>query len=288
MARKLSALLLLSLSLIVSAGAARAQDNSLLWRITGKGLTRPSYLFGTVHMICPQDFFLAPAVQSSFAQAKTVYLEVNLDDASLPMKLIELIQLKDGRTLSSFFDSSDYTLLERFVHDTLQMDIHSVERYKPIMLYSMLSSKMLPCAKEQAYEMEFVQMAKDQKKPVKGLEKIEDQVAVFDSIPAREQADMIMDMVKNYNVQKADFSRLIEVYKTQQIDSLYKMVEESPDTRINQDLLLFSRNRKWIPVISVAIHQAPCFIAVGAGHLGGPQGLIALLRRQGYTVKPAL
>jgi uncharacterized protein YbaP (TraB family) len=285
MVRKLFALLL---SLFILTGVAEAQGNSLLWKISGKGITQPSYLFGTVHMICPQDFFLTPAIKAGFAQAKTVYMEVNLEDAAAPMKLMELIQLRNGRKLSSFFDSADYAQLRQFVHDTLQMDIHFFEGFKPLMLYSMLSSKILPCATEQAYEMEFVKMARDQQKPVRGLEKLEDQVAVFDSIPVSEQAGMIMDVVRNYNAQKTDFHRLIEVYKSQDIDSLYKMVEESPDTKVNQDLLLFSRNRKWIPIISNALRQGPCFVAVGAGHLGGPQGLIALLRKQGYTVKPVL
>lgn len=285
MIRKLSAFLL---PLILLANAGRAQENALLWKISGKGLTHPSYLFGTVHMICPQDFFLTPAAKSAFAEAKTIYMEVDLADASMSMKLLELVQLGEGRTLSSFFDSSDYALLQQFVHDSLQMDIRFLERFKPIMLYSLLTSKILPCAKEQAYEMEFVQMAKEEKKVVKGLETAEYQVSIFDSIPAKEQSAMIMDIVKNYDSQKTDFNHLIQVYKSQNIDSLYKMVEESPDTKINQDLLLFSRNRKWVPLIDNATHLGPCFIAVGAGHLGGPQGLIALLRKRGFTVKPML
>lgn len=285
MIRKLSAFLL---PLILLANAGRAQENALLWKISGKGLVHPSYLFGTVHMICPQDFFLTPATKSAFEEAKTVYMEVDLADASMSMKLLELVQLGEGRTLSSFFDADDYALLQQFVHDSLQMDIHFLERFKPIMLYSLLTSKILPCAKEQAYEMEFVQMAKEEKKIVKGLETAEYQVSIFDSIPAKEQSAMIMDIVKNYDSQKTDFNHLIQVYKSQNIDSLYKMVEESPDTKINQDLLLFSRNRKWVPLIDNAAHLGPCFIAVGAGHLGGPQGLIALLRKRGFTVKPML
>jgi len=266
----------------------QANANSLLWEITGKGLTHPSYLFGTIHMICPQDFFITPAMKEKFAEARTVYLEINLSDPSAPLKLMEMIQLKNGRKLGDLFDPADYKLLTQFVHDTLQMDIHFFERFKPLMLYSMLSTKMLSCAKEQAYEMEFIQMAKQQEKPVKGLETMEDQVAVFDSIPGKVQAGMIMDMVKDFNTQKKDFGRLIDLYKAQQVDSLFDMVSADPDTRIDQDLLLDSRNRKWIPLISSAIHQGTCFIAVGAGHLGGPQGLLSLLRKHGYTVKAVL
>ena len=278
-------LLFLPLFLAVLPGV-RAQ--SLLWEINGKGLTHPSYLFGTIHMICPQDFFLTPAMKDKFAQARTVYMEINLDDPSAPMKLMGMIQFKNGQKLSDLFDSSDYKDLGRFVHDTLNMDLHFFERFKPLMLYSMMSAKMLPCAKEQAYETEFVDMAKDQGKPIKGLETMEEQVAIFDSIPGKEQANMIMDMVRHYDSEKLDFHRMVDFYKAQQVDSLYRMLEESPDTKVDQDLLLDRRNRKWVPLITAAMRQGSCFIAVGAGHLGGPHGLLSLLKKQGFTVKPVL
>ena len=275
-------------ALLATLGGASAQQNSLLWEISGKGLLHPSYLFGTIHMICPQDFFLSPAMKERFQKAHTVYLEINLDDPAAPMKLMGMIQYKHGEKLSDFFDTTDYKDLSRFVHDTLKMDVHFFERFKPLMLYSMMSAKMLPCAQEQAYETEFVRMAKDQNKPVRGLETMEDQVSIFDSIPGKTQAGMIMDMVRHYDSEKLDFHRMVAFYKAQQVDSLYQMLEESPDTKIDQDLLLDRRNRKWVPLISGAIRQGPCFIAVGAGHLGGPQGLLSLLKRQGYTVKPVL
>ncbi|TDW96532.1 TraB/GumN family protein [Dinghuibacter silviterrae] len=278
-------LFLLSALLAVSPGA-KAQQNSLLWEISGRGLLHPSYLFGTIHMICPDDFFLTPAMKSTFEKAHTVYLEINLDDPSAPMKLMGMIQYKDGRKLSDFFDSADYKDLGRFVKDSMKMDVHFFEKFKPLMLYSMMSAKMLPCAKEQAYETEFVEMARDRNKPIRGLETMEEQVSIFDSIPGKIQAGMIMDMVRHYDSQKLDFHRMVAFYKAQEVDSLYQMLQESPDTKIDQDLLLNRRNRKWVPLIGAAIRQGPCFIAVGAGHLGGPQGLLSLLRRQGYTVKP--
>lgn len=279
--------LILSALLAIFQGAM-AQQNSLLWEINGRGLQHPSYLFGTIHMICPDDFFLTPSMKSTFGKAHTVYLEINLDDPSAPMKLMGMIQYKDGRKLSDFFDTTDYSDLGRFVHDSLKMDVHFFERFKPLMLYSMMSAKMLPCAKEQAYETEFVRMAKEANKPIRGLETMEEQVSIFDSIPGKVQAGMIMDMVRHYDSQKLDFHRMVTFYKAQEVDSLFEMLQESPDTKIDQDLLLNRRNRKWVPLISAAMRQGPCFIAVGAGHLGGPQGLLSLLRRQGYTVKAVL
>ena len=283
MIRKIASLLI-SLSTL---GGVRAQE-SLLWKISGNGLPQPSYLFGTIHMICPQDFFMNQSTKDAFAKTNTLYLELDLADPSAPMKLMGLIQYKNGQKLSDLFDSTDYALLSRFVHDTLGADIHFFEHYKPLMLYSMLSSKMLPCASEEAYETKFVDMAKKFNKPVKGLETMEEQVSIFDSIAGKDQADMILDMVRHYDSQKLDFHRMVSYYKAQQLDSLFLMLQESPDTKINEDLLLNNRNRKWIPLIQSAIRVKPCFIAVGAGHLGGPNGLIALLRKKGYKVAPIL
>ncbi|HTJ11162.1 MAG TPA: TraB/GumN family protein [Dinghuibacter sp.] len=265
--------------------SASGQQNSLLWQISGKGLPQPSYLFGTIHMICPDDFFLTDPMKSAFQKTHTLYLEIDLDDPTAPMKLMGMIQYKNGEKLSDFFDSSDYRELGAFVHDSLKMDVQFFEKFKPLMLYSMMSAKMLPCAREQAYETEFVKMAKTQHKPVKGLETMEEQVSIFDSIPGKTQASMIMDMVRHYDSEKIDFQRMVGFYRGQQIDSLYRMLEESPDTKIDQDLLLNRRNHKWIPLMTSAMRQGSCFIAVGAGHLGGEKGLLALLRRQGYTVR---
>lgn len=276
------------ISLLALATGLRAQQNSLLWEIRGKGLTKPSYLFGTIHMICPQDFFMTDAIKAKFDQSAVLYMEINMDDLSAPATLMDKIQFKGGKKLSDLFDSSNYKDLTQFVKDTLQSDIRFFEKFKPLMLYSIMSVKMLPCGKEEAYEYEFMQMAKKKGKPIKGLETVQDQVSVFDSIPEKEQADMIMDMVRHFDSQKNDFQRLVNFYKAQQLDSLYQMIQESPDTKINEDLLLYNRNRKWVPLIAAAIQRNSCFIAVGAGHLGGPQGLIALLRKKGYTVKPVL
>src|ERR1700761_8785192 len=94
---------------------ARGQ-NSLLWEVSGKGLPQPSYVFGTIHMICPEDFFLTDKMKTSFQKAHTLYLEINLDDPTAPMKLMGMIQYKNGEKLSDFFDTADYRDLQQFVH----------------------------------------------------------------------------------------------------------------------------------------------------------------------------
>ena len=85
---------------------------------------------------------------------------------------------------------------------------------------------------------------------------------------------------------KEDFNKLVAVYKTQDVDSMYRVTNQAPELMEAENELLVKRNSKWIPVMKNSMQQSSCFFAVGAAHLGGDIGVISLLRKQGYTVKP--
>lgn len=282
MHKKLTTLLLSCLLL----HSASAQTSSLLWKISGKGLKQSSYLFGTIHMICPDDFFLTPTMKTHFAQAKTIYMEINLDDPTIMLRMMQLLQLPQGDSLGSHFKPADYALLKQYFKDSIGMQLSFFQHFKPMMVYSLLSSKLLPCAKDQAYELEFVKMAKQQNKPIKGLERMEDQIAIFDSLPDSVNSSMIMQMVTDKPAMLKEFNQMLGFYKQQRVDSLYQMITRSHDMGQNQDIILDNRNSNWIPVMQVAMQQGTTFFAVGAGHLGGPKGVIERLRAAGYKVTP--
>jgi uncharacterized protein YbaP (TraB family) len=134
--------------------------------------------------------------------------------------------------------------------------------------------------------MNFVKMATEQKKELLGLEKVEDQLAVFDAIPDSLEIRSIMNMVNDFDAQKKEFNRMSTIYKSQDLEALYQLIAESPEMMGSQELLLDRRNRNWIPVMDSAMKKTSTFFAVGAGHLGGNQGVLELLRKQGYSVKP--
>jgi uncharacterized protein YbaP (TraB family) len=138
----------------------------------------------------------------------------------------------------------------------------------------------------ESYEMNFVKMASEQKKELLGLERVEDQVAVFDAIPDSLEIRSIMNMVNDFESQKKEFTRMSSLYKAQNLDSLYQLLVASPEMMGSQELLLDRRNRNWIPIMESAMKKSSTFFAVGAGHLAGSQGVLELLRKQGYKVKP--
>jgi len=282
-------ILLLSAFLILNAYRSSAQSvshNSLLWEISGKGLKQPSYLFGTIHMICKDDFIMTESIRNKWKDADQVFLELDMDDPKLQLTLMKVMQLPKGTTLKSIFGEEGYLKLDQFFKEKAGMSVAAFNGYKPMMVMSLLYQKMLPCKEIASYETEFMNMAKDHKKDILGLESIEAQMLVFDSIPDEKEATSILEMIEDAKKQNNELEKMIDLYKQKDVEALYRFTIESPSSLGNEELFLHSRNRNWIPVMQAALQKGTCFFAVGAAHLGGNQGVISLLRKAGYTVKP--
>jgi uncharacterized protein YbaP (TraB family) len=282
---KLIALFLFMICAIQS-NAQRAKNNSLLWEISGNGLQQPSYLFGTIHMICKENFQLSATVKQKFSTSKQVYLELDMDDPKLQSIMMGQMQLPSNESLKTKLGEKNFNTLDAFIKKEMNMNLAVFDRFKPMMVMSLLAQRMLSCTEIESYEMSFVKMASEQKKELLGLERVEDQVAVFDAIPDSLEIGSIMNMVNNFENQKNEFKRMSKLYQDQNVESLYQIMVESPEMMGSQEFLLDQRNRNWIPVMESAMKKSSTFFAVGAGHLSGNQGVLELLRKQGYTVKP--
>ncbi|MFN5135222.1 MAG: TraB/GumN family protein [Chitinophagaceae bacterium] len=260
------------------------KENSLLWEISGNGLSKPSYVFGTIHMICKEDFFMPDVVKQKFESSQHVFLEMDMDDPKMQGKMMKLAMLPAGENLKKLF-GNDYPMVDSFFKAKAGMGLAVFNQFKPMMVMSMLYLKMLPCTQTESYETTFMAMAKQQQKDLKGLETIEDQMQVFDNIPDSVEAANILKMIKDFDAQVKQFADMVAVYKEQNIQKLYASVSSSPDLMEAQDDLLKKRNSNWIPVMEQYMKEGQSFFAVGAAHLGGDIGLIALLKKAGYKVK---
>ncbi len=265
--------------------AQRDKTNTLLWEISGNGLQQPSYLFGTIHMICKEDFLISEIVKQKFNSSKQVYLELDMDDPQLQVTMMQQMQLPDKETLKNKLGESDFKKLDSFLQKEMNMNLVMFDKFKPMMVMSILAQRLLPCAGMESYDMNFAKMATEQKKELLGLEKVEDQLGVFDAIPDSLEIRSIMNMVNDFESHKKEFSRMSSIYKTQDLDALYQLMAESPEMMGSQELLLDRRNRNWIPVMESVMKNSTTFFAVGAGHLAGSHGVLELLRKQGYKVK---
>lgn len=267
------------------------EEKSLLWEITGNDLTHSSYLFGTIHIIEGDDYFLPPGTLTAIDASKQLIFEIDMADMNDPMKLMPLLQqayMKGDTTLKDLVTSEDYKIIEGHFKE-LGLPLFFLERIKPMFLTVFATGdfdpKDIQSGKVKSYEMEFAKMAEEGNKTTGGLETIEYQIGVFDAIPYTDQANMLVETIKSSSTEDDTFKKLVDLYIDQDISGLYELMKQDDSIEEYEDVLLNTRNKNWIPLMKAAMQEKITFFAVGAGHLGGKKGVLNLLRQEGYTVK---
>jgi len=282
-----SVLILSAVSILPCLAQNTSEDkHSIFWEISGKDLKEPSFLFGTIHLICPKDVNYPSLLAEKLAVSKELYLEIDMDDPELMASMSKNMAMKGEARLSELLSKEDYGLISEFFKDSVGLNVSLFDQTKPFFLSSILFNRVLGCQPE-SYELNLMKMAHKEGKEVKGLETIEQQLAIFDSIPYQKQAGMLLSLIKDLPKAKEEFGQLVEVYKSQDIEKLRLISQESEfDFQNQEEILLNARNRSWIATMIEQVNKQSTFFAMGAAHLGGEEGVIRLLRQAGYSVTP--
>ena len=274
----------LALMNVLFPSASLAQ--SLLWKLEGRNLAGASYLYGTIHAICPADVVVTDEITAAVGNSARIALELDLDDPRLLVEMGHVSFLPRDSTLRNYFSAEDYDFVESWFKDSVGMALAPMNNIRPLFLVGLLIGRLLEC-KPQSYEEIFMALARAQGKDVIGLESPAEQMAAFRRIPPREQADMVVTMLRHMDSTRASFRALTNIYRTRDVEALYQFMLDSGIEYGRYDAeLLTNRNQTWIPRIIDFAEEKPTFFAVGAGHFGGPHGLLALLRKQGYSLTP--
>ncbi|RQO29853.1 TraB/GumN family protein [Taibaiella sp. KBW10] len=278
---------LLFLCLQSIAGSLCAQGNALLWKISGKGLSKPSYLFGTIHQICTEDYFWTDTMQKYFHRTEQLCLELDMDDPLMSVKIAQSSMSTDGKTLKDYLTPKEYARLATYIKEETGQGIEVYNRLKPIWVVLSLSSGDVGCETTTAYETRLMDSAGKYKMNVTGLETVEEQMNALNDIPNDKIKPYILDIIDGRTEQNTSvFKQMVALYKAQDIEALYRLINAEDNATMSMDKLLDGRNRKWISRIAEMAREKSTFFAVGAGHLGGSSGVIALLRKDGFTVEP--
>ena len=280
-------ILLLSAALLFAGQPAFSQsENTLLWEISGKGMKQPSYLFGTFHVLCPEDLIMTDAIRNKLKATQQLVLELDFDDPNLMAELQQGMVFSDGKTTKDYLSDDQYRVVSGFFQDSLGMPFEQVASVKPFMLSTFLYPKYLGC-QPASWELTLMQMAQAQKSEVLGLETPQQQLAVMDKMTFEQQAALLVEGVTNYDGMKKMMAELLRLYKEQKVEEMYRFAGTYfTDLEAVEKAMLEDRNRAWIPKMEKLFKDTPTFFAVGAGHLGGLAGVIALLRKNGYKVTP--
>lgn len=263
---------------------AQKLDDSLLWKISGNGLSAPSYLFGTVHITC--DATLTTNVTAALDATKQLYLELDMDDPDMMTQMMAGMTMKDGVTMTSLISPEEAKLVNDFIKNNIGVPLSLVEHYKPFFISVMLMPKMLDCPIQSIEEL-LIKVTKRQNEEIFGLETVQEQLDVFDAIPYKDQMEDLIALAKdNMAADKAEYIKMMELYNAQKLNELMAFMKASKNkTASHDDILLTNRNKNWIPRIEKVAKEKPTFFGVGAGHLGGENGVIMMLRKKGYTVE---
>lgn len=267
---------------------SQTTPHTLLWRISGKGITRPSYLFGTMHILCASDARLTDSLKAAIAVCDEVYFEINLSDMSDMLNSIKYMRMNDSKKLSDLLKPDEYARVKDYFakHSSL-LPFSMLERFKPMLISGLIEEQGLDCRTTDGMELMIMQELKTEKKPVNGLETAAFQAGLFDSIPYEQQAKELVNYIDSADENKKATRQLAELYIHQDLDSIGQLSDkDDPGMSGYMDLLLYNRNRKWARELDTLLPGKSLLIAVGAAHLPGKEGVIELLRREGYTVDP--
>jgi len=259
--------------------------SSLLWRISGNGLSGSSYLFGTIHAIPANKYFLPEEFKNKLIECDNMVMEIDMANPNMMMELQNEMVMKYQR-IDSLLSKEDYQVVSAFFKDSLSIPLMMVNKVKPIFIASFILQKFVG-QNPVSYEANFLKLAKDNNKHVGGLETIKEQVSYIDRISLKDQAAMLVESVKDYDKQKKEYQQLVDAYLTGNLDAIYKlMIETTKEYKEFGSILIEERNKNWAELIPAMIRKSSCFIAVGSGHLGGEMGVIHLLQNKGFTVEP--
>ena len=257
-------------------------ENSLLWEISGNGLSKSSYLYGTIHMICGNDYFLSKKAKKAFKATESLFLEINLSD------LNELVFIQKAtmstQPLSKKLTAKQLADLDIIFRKTTGMTIRQVDNYSMLTVLSLISMKSFGCENLKFYEMEFIGLAKKSKKSIGGLETVEAQIQFLNKAYSDDEK---IAMLQETNGEET--AKMVQNYKNENLPELYK--ESTTPKLMNENSkkwMLEVRNENWAVKMPNVMKDKSTFFAVGAAHLLGKEGLINLLRKAGYSVEPVL
>lgn len=277
--------------LLLGVQAANAQ---LLWKISGRGIGKPSYILGTHHAV-PYTFCdTIPGLMKAFGEVGHVVGEFDMlkMDAMTPQQMQnmqKMMMMPADTTMASLFSDAQRDTLDAYLKNTLGANLQMLSSMKPMTIMVTVQQKMLmelipDIASLTGIDKYMQTLAAEKGKQIGGLETMEYQLGLLYGSSLQDQADALMDMVRQSN-SKELLQELTVAYKTQNLDTLWKIFQDQM-TQLEYDALVKTRNLNWLEEMKHLLTTQSALYVVGAGHLPGDAGMINLLRDAGYKVRP--
>jgi uncharacterized protein YbaP (TraB family) len=271
----------------LGAGSARA-DAALhsLWALHGKHNT--VYVLGSIHTLRASDYPLPPAVLDAYRDAKSLIMEINLDEtdsAAIQSEMLASAMLPAGKTLSQIMGPARYSRAQSLTRD-LGLDLSTFDQFAPWFVAEAISQMQLMQLgfdPQSGVEMYFLGRARSDGKSISGLETAHEQIALFQGMPMETQADYLMSSLEQAHDLPKQVDEMVRAW--QRGDTGWFENEIKSDIGRDADLyqtLLVARNRRWIARIERLLDEDENYLViVGTAHLVGRDSVIELLKKDG-------
>lgn len=287
----------LMLALLMLALASQAQ---LLWKVSGNGLARPSYIMGTYHFAPASMIDKIPGMQQALEGCDVVFGEIDNEEMmsqDAQMKMGMAMVAPPDSTLDKLFTPEQYAIVEDVFNKYfggMGVTLSQMNMLKPsaisVQMQAMQAVKYFPNFNvNEQIDMGVQNRANEMGRPSEGLETIQEQIDLLFNAPLTEQAEGLLEACKKDDYFVVQSSALVEAYMAQDLDKIRDIIadpEIGGDNPEELDALIYDRNRNWVPKLMAIMPERACLVCVGAGHLVGDQGVLQLLRDEGYTVEP--
>lgn len=280
----------IALSAGISAQTRAAGAKNFLWTVSSGGSVM--FLAGSVHALTPDAYPLNAAYQRAFDASGALVEEIDLAEAD-PLSgapaLLAKGMYQDGRTFDRAVSRETANLVAQKLKDT-PLALELIQPMKPWMVMLMLEalgSQSAGLDPELGLDKHFYDLATAGGKPVIGLETAESQMDRFDKMPEAMQEQMLRSELKEMDTERSSLRALLTAWQSGDAPAIEKMLLSSfSGNPAAYASLITERNRNWMPQLEACLKRtAPCFVIVGAAHVVGPEGLLAMLRRKGYRVE---
>ena len=279
------------LLIILFASIAIASSAQILWRISGNGLEKPSYIFGTHHFAPLSIIDSIKRLPKALEATTQIVGELNMNDLK-DSAMIQLMQkemiIRSDTTLVSLFNKKEFDMINGFTKEYLMLDISLTPKLKPSFLESnlMVTIYMKQIGgfnPEEQLDSYFQTEGIKKGKKIIALETLEFQFNIlYNSYSLKRQAEMLLCELNNMDTTLALTKELTSDYMKQDLNALLKLSEKKQNNQCDPmpdelELTIYNRNRNWAKQLPKIMEEAPAFIAVGALHLPGDKGLLHLL-----------
>ncbi len=289
----------LSLILAVMAIALAAQAQ-LLWKVSGNGLGRPSYIIGTYHFAPASMIDQIPGMAQAFEDCDIVLGEIDNEEITgtkAQMAMAQAMMAPVDSTLDKLYSPEDYAIVEQVFNKYfggMGVTLSQMKMLKPsaisVQMQAMQAVKYFPNFNpNDLIDMAVQKRANEMGRPSGGLETVDEQIDLLFNSPLTEQAESLLEACKKDDLFVVQSSALVEAYMAQDLAKIEEVMtdpEIGGDDAEAMDELIYDRNRNWVVKLVKIMPERACLVCVGAGHLPGEQGLLQLLRDRGFTVEP--